>query len=57
MEIKHFMGDRAIYKIRVDVKLPVNHILDDFWKNNEKLKTSFGTKGLYNTAVRSFRER
>lgn len=53
VEIKHFMSDRATYKAKVSIKASVHNILDEFWKANEKLKASYGTKALYCTVVSS----
>lgn len=52
IEIKHFMEDRAIYSTEVNVKATIPQIIDQFWNSNSKLKSFYGTKGLYSTVVR-----
>lgn len=51
LEIKHFMGDRRLYKGAVGIKTTIAQVLDDFWKAHDKLKAQYGTKALYSTGV------
>ena len=51
IEIKHYMGDRSICAMSVNIKATIPQILEEFWKLNDKLKGLFGAKGIYATSV------
>ena len=51
IEIKHYMADRSICKITISIKSTITQLLEEFWRLNDKLKGSFGTKGIYATSV------